>query len=291
MAENVTLDLRYPAITGKTADEKITEMQSYMKQMVDQLNYAVNYVSSVNTTGGSSLYDEKVAESNSNPNKEDGEKTFSEKFSDSDFRNIKQLILTSGDIINNYYEHFVQKLRAELKAYSGDFGDYLREVEQILDIGADKITQNINDVQIVNKDALITEAFITSGYIGDDENGLPMYGVCIRQSDTFGKLIAGEITYEGKTIDEMSAEEVKLFIDNEVKDEFKRMATFTADGLTFYDANNNKVAYVRGNADTGQSKLYIVNAEIESTLKIGNYIIMTTKGLAFKWREDGGNAQ
>lgn len=289
MAENVTLDLRYPAISGTTADEKITEMQSYMKQMVDQLNYAVNYVSSDNATGGSSLYEQKVSESNPNASV-DSKKTFTEKFSDSDFRNLKQLILNSGDIMNSYYQNFVMRLSGELKVYSGDFGEYLREVEQVLDIGADKISQNINDVQIVNKDALITEAFITSGYIGDDENGLPMYGVGIRQSDTFGKLIAGEITYEGKTIDEMSAEEVKLFLDEEVKDEYKRMATFTADGLTFYDANGQKVAYVRGNADSGQSKLYIVNAEIESSLMIGNYVLMTTKGLAFKWRGGANNA-
>lgn len=32
-------NIRYPNITGKTPEEKLQQMESYMRQLVDQLNY------------------------------------------------------------------------------------------------------------------------------------------------------------------------------------------------------------------------------------------------------------
>lgn len=263
------VNLRLPNITAADADGKIAQMQSFMFQMVEQLNFALNSVNDASDSPYSLL----VSGNNSSGK-------VSEKLSDSEFNNIKQLIIQSGEILNSYYEQFVYRLKSELSVYSGDFGEYLRDVEQLISIGADKIQQNIDDVQIVNKDALITEAFITAGYIGNDENGIPQYGFSVRQSDTFGKLLADKI--EGKNIQDMTADELKAFLD-EITD-YTRLATFTADGLKFYDNNNTPVAYIKSNADTHQSKLYIVKAEIVSELVIGGYVEMTTNGLAFKWR-------
>lgn len=35
-------NIRYPNITGKTPEEKIQQMERYMRQLVDQLNYLLN---------------------------------------------------------------------------------------------------------------------------------------------------------------------------------------------------------------------------------------------------------
>ena len=37
-------NIRYPNITGKTPEEKIQQMESYMRQLVDQLNYLLNMI-------------------------------------------------------------------------------------------------------------------------------------------------------------------------------------------------------------------------------------------------------
>ena len=58
---------------------------------------------------------------------------------------------------------------------------------------------------------------------------------------------------------------------------FNKYARFTADRLTFYDKNGHEVAYI------SDYKLYITNAEITETLKLGRFLIDTTKGLKIKW--------
>lgn len=58
---------------------------------------------------------------------------------------------------------------------------------------------------------------------------------------------------------------------------FDKFARFTSDRLSFYDKNDTEVAYI------SDYKLFITNAEITGTLKLGAYIIDTTNGLAFKW--------
>lgn len=37
-------NIRYPNITGKTPEEKMQQMESYMRQLVDQLNYLLNMI-------------------------------------------------------------------------------------------------------------------------------------------------------------------------------------------------------------------------------------------------------
>lgn len=37
-------NIRYPNITGKTPEEQIKQMESYMRQLVDQLNYLLGMI-------------------------------------------------------------------------------------------------------------------------------------------------------------------------------------------------------------------------------------------------------
>jgi hypothetical protein len=58
---------------------------------------------------------------------------------------------------------------------------------------------------------------------------------------------------------------------------FNKYARFTSDRLSFYDQNDTEIAYI------SDYKLHINHAEVLGTLKIGGYLIDTTKGLTFKW--------
>lgn len=89
---------------------------------------------------------------------------------------------------------------------------------------------------------------IKTGELYKDEMGLPVYGLEIGQRNT------------------VNGDEV-----------FNRYARFTSNRLSFYDKNGNEVAYISDN------KLYITEAEVTGNLKIGGYLIDTSKGLAFKW--------
>ena len=35
------INIRYPKITGKTPEEKLAQVESYLRQLVDQLNWAL----------------------------------------------------------------------------------------------------------------------------------------------------------------------------------------------------------------------------------------------------------
>ena len=57
----------------------------------------------------------------------------------------------------------------------------------------------------------------------------------------------------------------------------RRYARFTADELSFYDDNDDKVAWISNN------QLHITEAAVKRNLNIGGYLVDATNGLAFKW--------
>ena len=47
-------NIRYPKITGRTPEEKVAQMESYLRQLVDQLNWLLSTLeqNQNNVTGG-----------------------------------------------------------------------------------------------------------------------------------------------------------------------------------------------------------------------------------------------
>ena len=91
-------------------------------------------------------------------------------------------------------------------------------------------------------------AHIKSGLLYYDENEIPIYGLEIGQINTI----------DGVEV-------------------FNKYARFTAGRLSFYDKNDIEVAYI------SDYKLYITNAEITGTLKLGAFLIDTSKGFRLKY--------
>ena len=83
------IDIRLPNITASTDSGKLQQMQSYMLQLVQQLNWALNTVESAQS--GSSIpavrYESKPA---------------SPKEAEETFNSIKALIIKSADIVKAY---------------------------------------------------------------------------------------------------------------------------------------------------------------------------------------------
>jgi hypothetical protein len=106
----------------------------------------------------------------------------------------------------------------------------------------------ITDVENLEHSLIGVNAHIRSGLLKYDDEGVPIFGLEIGQKNT---------------------------IDNE--EVFNKYARFTSDRLSFYDQNDTEVAYI------SDYKIHITHAEVAGTLKLGGYLVDTTRGLTFKW--------
>lgn len=236
-----SVDIRLPNINGSTEKEQLQQLKSYLYQFAEQLKWAFNTLES----GGASASGNHAIVMSSTNEAIEAEKNFN---------SIKALIIKSADIVDSYYEKMSKRLEGDYVAKS-DFGEYSEKTSAEIEANSKAIEQYYTDMQSlqttleeINSSLIETAAYIKSGLLGYDDDGTPIYGVEVGQTN--------------------EVDGVNVF------DKFSR---FTSDRLSFYDRNDVEVAYI------GDYKLYIVNAEIRGSLKLGGYLIDTTDGLAFKW--------
>lgn len=238
------LDLRMPNINGATEREQLAQIRSYLYQFVPQLQWAL---STIETSPQSHVTQQVIKGTTTSKPSASSEATFNA---------IKSLIIKSADIVQAYYEEINSRLQGLYVAES-DFGTYVEETELRIESNSKGVTQYYEDkqridgaVDVLDEYMLETKGYIKTGTVGVDANGLPILGVEIRQGDS----VDGN---EPKT----------------------RIARFTADRLSFFDINEQEIAYI------SNSKLYIGNAEITSSYKIGGYQDIVTEGggVVTKW--------
>lgn len=244
------IDIRKPNITEKTAEGQLAQIRSYLYQFAEQLQWAFNSIS-----GGETMESYRVSQATS-----PGESK--EKKAQNTFSEIKSLIIKSADIVEAYYKEFGVLLESEGKYVAvSDFGTYYENSSKNIVDKYDSIEQQYKNLQTV-VDAmgtvvgeLSTNALIRSGMlkyvtIGEYE-GVPLYGIEIRQ----------------KTEDENG---------NEI---YHKLAMLSSDGLELYaDPDSNTPSAI-----FKYNTMYITNAEISGSLKLGGYRIHTNNGLLFKW--------
>lgn len=245
-------EFRFPNITGSTTQEQMAQFRSYMHQLVEQLNWAMNSIDQVQTQVVTNI--NKTIEKSANKEDPDIEVTFDA---------LKPLIIKSAEIVSAYYEEMNTRFVGEYVAQS-DFGTFTEVTEQKISQNSTGIEQTFTNIQSIETDIEnlnfnLAEAIahIRSGLLYYDENEVPVYGLEIGQKNTV----------DGVEV-------------------FNKYARFTSDRLSFYDKNDNEVAYV------SDYKLFIRNVEITSTYKIGGYKdeVMASGDVVTKWVGwDGGN--
>lgn len=232
----MSLDLRLPNITATDATGQVMQMKNYLYQMVQQLNYSMQ---TVQTSAAEAAV--QAAQTASAASKTDPVSTFSE---------IKALIIKSADIVNAYYEQINRRLEGVYVAQS-TFGTYTEQTSQEIEENSTNINQaftNIQQVQVALDEAVndmlkiesilvSVNAYINSGLLYTDEEGVPVYGIEVGQRT------------------EVDGQEV-----------FNRYARFTSNKLSFYDSNGNEVAYI------SDYKLFISNVEITGSYRIGHLV-------------------
>lgn len=239
------LDLRMPNITGASEREQLAQIRSYLYQFVPQLQWALNNLDTSSSQGQS--VQQVIKEKVTSNNPVSAEATFNA---------IKSLIIKSADIVQAYYDEVMVRLNGQYFAES-DFGTFVEETRQDINQTSTYVEQLFTDIQAIVTDIdniehtlIDVNAYIKSGLLCYDDKGVPVYGLEIGQRNT------------------IDGEEV-----------FNKFARFTADRLSFYDQNDQEVAYI------SDQKLYIRNVEITSSYKIGGFVDTVTAGggIVTKW--------
>ncbi len=202
------IDLRRPNINGRTPEEKLSQIHSYLYQFVEQLEWAFNNLSESSSVSTA----EKAVVSSANNTAINPASTFNA---------IKSLIIKSADIVDAYYEEMNERFAGEYVAES-EFGTYSELTAQTIEKNSTGITQILANIQEISSDLeeiesalLAVNAYIKSGILEYDQSGFPIYGLEIGQRN----VINGVET-------------------------FNKYARFSADRLSFYDQNDTEVAYV-----------------------------------------------
>ena len=203
------IDIPRPNITASTEAGRLEQVRSYLYQMAEQLNWALNSV------------DTKVETAISEPPKQTPSEPTPEEVQ-SNFNSIKALIIKSADIVDEYYEEISKRLEG-LYVASGDFGDFVEKTEADFVATSKDITAAFSNVQQISddlgkiKEQLIeTDGYIKSGLLYyDSVSGVPVYGLEVGQTNTIDGV-----------------------------DVFDKFARFTSDRLSFYDKNDVEVAYI-----------------------------------------------
>lgn len=240
------MDIRLPNINASTEEGQLMQIKSYLYQFAEQLKYAISTLEAGGTTSGEADRQEISA-----PPAETATPG-------STFNSIKSLIIKSADIVNAYYEEINRRLDGEYVAQS-EFGTYSEQTSQTISENSTAIEQVFNNIQQITssleevKHTLIeVNAYMKSGLLAYDDNGVPIYGLEVGQRNT------------------VDGEEV-----------FNKYARFTSNRLSFYDQNDTEVAYM------SDYKFYITNGEITGTLKLGAFLIDTRTGFKLKYEGRG----
>lgn len=204
----MSIQIKTPNITAGNDREKLIQIQSYLYQMAQQLQWAFDTMST-GSSGSVSAVGNVTQQ-----------KTETKEDSASTFAGIKNLIIKSADIVEAYYMEINKRLEGVYVAQS-DFGTYSEKTSQNIQSNSTNISQLFTDTRKLSDtlDALYdstigTNAYLKTGLLGE-ENGTPIYGLEIGQTNNV----------DGNTV-------------------FDKFARFTADRLSFYDSNDVEVAYI-----------------------------------------------
>ena len=134
--------------------------------------------------------------------------------------------------------------------------DKASETDKLLQAAKEELKGSLDALDVYAKDLgtiiLETTAYIKTGLLYNTDAGIPVYG-----------LEVGQEVEDGVTGDAV----------------FRKYARFTSEKLSFYDSNDNEVAYI------SDKKLYIGQAEITVSFQIGKLmdLVMSNGDVVTKW--------
>ena len=162
----MSIDIRLPNITGKTEAEQMVQVKSYLHQLVEQLNWALNTVNSAQEGNASAPV---VYQQGEPSTVEDAEATFN---------SIKALIIKSADIVKAYETTIFSDFNGKYFAES-DFGTYLETTNKKVEENSKGVTETYERVESIDSrvegvedEVKTTNAYIKRGLLNNGEYGI-----------------------------------------------------------------------------------------------------------------------
>lgn len=239
-------NIRLPNITATTEREQLLQVKSYLHQLVQELNWALSSIESGNVVAA------KQTGVSSAVTKQELATSYN---------SLKSLIIKSAETVQAYSEEAERRYESLYVAQS-DFGTFTEEANQLILENAnaiesfyENVQEILTEIDTLEHSLIEVNANIQSGLLYYDDSGVPVYGLEIGQ----------------KT--KLDGEEV-----------FDKFARFTSDRLSFYDQNDNEVAYI------SDRKLYITHVEVRGSFSMGGFVdtVMADGSIVTKWVGTGG---
>lgn len=282
------VDIRLPKITGATEREQLSQVKSYLYQLAEQLQFALNDINTSSSQGyvqmpqvistpsvaSQGYAQQPLVIASEDDSTIDAQATFDA---------VKGLIIKSAEIVEAYYEEINHRLEGIYVAES-DFGAFVQQTSQDIENSSMAFERSFTNIQEISgqldddiremksevdkslKDLCGTiekishtlvevNANIRSGLLYYDDNGVPVYGLEVGQRT---KLDGVEV--------------------------FDKFARFTSDRLSFYDQNDTEVAYI------SDRKLYINHVEVRGTFRMGGFVktVLADLSIVKRWVDEGG---
>ena len=162
----MSINIRLPNITAQNDAGKLAQVQSYMYQLVEQLNWALNAIET--SSPGATQPTVKIQQS----------EALSPKEAEDTFNSIKALIIKSADIVMAYEDTMRQHFKGEYFAES-DFGTFVQTTSRYVEEnsrGVNEAYQSIEkidtDVADLNEYVRTTSGYIKRGILGDGSIGI-----------------------------------------------------------------------------------------------------------------------
>lgn len=168
----MSIQIKTPNITAGNDRERLQQIQSYLYQMAQQLQWAFDTLEK----GGSGLSGTSAIVGAVSNGQSVAPKV--------DFAGIKELIIKSADIVNAYTAQISKRLEGQYVAQS-DFGTYSEKTAQDIQVNSTSINQLFSNYQTIAETQLSTNAYIRTGLLGYQvETAQPIYGLEIGQQDS-----------------------------------------------------------------------------------------------------------
>ena len=150
----MSINIRLPNVTAPSDSGKLAQMQSYLYQMVEQLNWALNNIETVG--GGGAAQTIKVLQS----------EDISQEEALDTFNAIKALIIKSADIVMAYEKTIISNFEGKYFAQS-DFGTYLEETSRKIEENSKGTRETYERVETIDTDITELKEYVrtTNGYI------------------------------------------------------------------------------------------------------------------------------
>lgn len=229
-----------PVIISEEPGKAIQEIQRYLWQFAEQMQIAMEET-------------KKMEEEIREKTKEMSGGTKGKDTPAATFGRIKDLIIKSAEIVEAYRTEITRTLTGQFVAIS-DFGTFQEKTEAAITETDKNITQKFQLIQKVETDVAGLEsavremnAYIRTGFLFEDEDGVARYGVEIGEQ----------------------AEKDGINV-------FNKFSRLTSDRLSFFDNNGIEVAYI------SDRKLYITTAQVQEmiakrtsteVLMVGEYVL------------------